>query len=289
MKNILEYILFVSFSWIFRLFGLRISRKFASILALLFFYIIPIRKNVTIDNLKHAFPEYTDKKIKEIAFNCYTSFGITLIEILCLPWLDESDMKNAVSNFEIDLIQKKYDEGNGLIFLSAHLGNWEYLAASAGLQIGKKVSIIVKPQRNPYVNNWMNRNRIKWTNEVVPLGISIRNIYTVLLKKGIVALLADQRGPKDSIKLNFFGRLTSVYTGPAALSLKSHAPIVYVIISRQKDYSYKAEVTEIDGNNLPENFDEKVKVLSERCLIYLENVIRKYPEQWLWMHNRWKH
>ena len=82
--------------------------------------------------------------------------------------------------------------------MSGHFGNWEYCAISAGVQLNKKFSVVVKPQRNPFVNDWLNRVRTKWTNDIVPLGISIRNIYSVLLNKGIIAMVADQRGPEES-------------------------------------------------------------------------------------------
>ncbi|HMN48480.1 MAG TPA: lysophospholipid acyltransferase family protein [Ignavibacteriaceae bacterium] len=289
MKNTLEYILFISLSYFFRIIGLNLSRKFSSLIAFFFYYILPIRKDVVFDNLKHAFPDFSEDRIKEIAYGSYKSFCLTLAEILYMPWLDEDQLKQIMICEKRDLIVKRFDEGNGVILLSAHLGNWEYLATSVAAQINKKFYVVVKPQRNPFVNNWLNKYRTKWTNEVVPLGVSIRNVFSVLLNKGIVAMVADQRGPEESIKLKFFGRLTSVYTGPAVLSLKTNSPIIYGIAERQKDLNYKVELIEVDRNNLPENSDEKIKVLTERMLKILEDIIRQYPEQWLWMHKRWKH
>ena len=102
-------------------------------------------------------------------------------------------------------------------------------------------------------------------------------------------MVADQRGPIESIKLEFFGRKTSVYTGPAVLALKMNTPIIYGISVRQPDFSYKVILDEISKENLPEDYDERVKVLSKRMLKYLEEAIRKNPEQWFWMHKRWKH
>jgi len=289
VKNIFEYILFLSLSFLCRILGLKLSRKFSSVIALFFFYIIPIRKDVVFDNLEHAFPDYSKEKIKSIAYGSYKNFAITLVEILYLPWTSDLQIKKVVQFDHLDLVEKKEKENNGVILLSAHFGNWEYLAISGGVQLNKKFSVIVKSQRNPYVNDWMNRARTRWTNKVVPLGVSIRNIYSELLNKGIVALVADQRGPEESIKLEFFGRKTSVYTGPAILSLKINAPIICGIAVRQPDYSYKAEIIEISKENLPCDYDEKVKMLSERMLKYLEKIIREYPEQWFWMHKRWKH
>lgn len=289
LKNNLEYILFISLSYFFRIIGLKLSRRFSSVIAFFFYYLVPIRKDVVFDNLKHAFPEYSKDKIREIAYGSYKSFCFTLAEILYMPWLTDEQLKQIMVCENQDLIVNKFNENNGVILLSAHFGNWEYLATSVALQINKKFYVVVKPQRNPFVNNWMNKYRTKWTNEIVPLGVSIRNVFSVLLNKGIVAMVADQRGPKESMKLEFFGRMTSVYTGPAVLSLKTNSPIIYGISVRQKDLNYKVELFEVDRNNLPDNQDEKIKVLSERMIKNLEEIIRKNPEQWLWMHKRWKH
>jgi len=289
LKNILEYILFISLSYFFRIIGLKLSRKFSSIIAFFFYFIFPIRKKVVLDNLKHAFPDFPFQKIRDIAYNSYKSFCLTLSEILYMPWLTENQLVKIMVCENRDLIVKRFDEGNGVILLSAHLGNWEYLATSVAAQINKKFSVVVKPQRNPFVDRWMNKYRTKWTNEIVPLGVSIRNIFSVLLNRGIVAMVADQRGPKESIKLKFFERMTSVYTGPAVLSLKTNSPIIYGISIRQKDLNYKVDLIEVDRNNLPDNQEEKIKALTERMLKILEEIIKQNPEQWLWMHKRWKH
>ncbi|MBK7228355.1 MAG: lysophospholipid acyltransferase family protein [Ignavibacteriales bacterium] len=289
MKNILEYILFVLLSYLCRLIGLKLSRKFSSLIALFFFYLLPIRKDVVFDNLKHAFPQLSDEEIRKIALASYKSFTLTLVEILYLPWMSKEEISDVIKFEKLNLILEKEKENNGVILLSAHFGNWEYCAIGAGILLNKKFSVVVKSQRNPFVNDWMNRFRTKWSNEVVPLGLSIRNVYAVLLNKGIVAMVADQRGPIESIKLEFFGRKTSVYTGPAVLALKMNTPIIYGISVRQPDFSYKVILDEISKENLPEDYDERVKVLSKRMLKYLEEAIRKNPEQWFWMHKRWKH
>lgn len=289
MKNRLEYIVFISFSLFFRILGLYLSRRFALVIALVFYYLIPIRKKITLDNLSKAFPQLNKKQINEIGFRCYRSFAITLAEILYIPSLDKAGMKKNIKCENLELITEKFDEGNGLIMLSAHFGNWEYIANSIALQINKKLCVVVKPLRNNLVSDWMNKMRTRWINEIVPLGVSIRQVYTVLKQKNMVAMVADQRGPEESIKLDFFGRKTSVLVGPAVLALKTGAPLLYGIPIRQKDYSYKVKMVEISKENLPEIYEEKVRVLCERHLKYLESVINKYPEQWLWMHNRWKH
>ncbi|MCH7724710.1 MAG: lysophospholipid acyltransferase family protein [Bacteroidetes bacterium] len=289
MKNKVEYLLFKSFEKLFQLLGLDLSRKFSPILAAIFYYLIPIRKTTVIENLKIAFPDYNLDRIKSIAFDCYKSFAITLVEILYMPQMNEVDIKNKVICENLEFLRSKYVENKGVILLFAHFGNWEYLGASVGVQLNLPLSAIIKEQRNPYVSEWMNKARTKWTNNVVPLGISIRLTYQSLIDKHIVIIVADQRAEEKSIKVKFFGREVSVFAGPAVLALKTGAPIICAIPVRQSDYSYKTVFTEISKENLPESKDEKIKKLSQRHMSYLEGYIRKYPEQWLWMHKRWKH
>lgn len=289
MTNKIEYIIFSAFSYLFKFCGLKLSRKFSSVLAFVFFYFIPIRKKTTIDNLVKAFPEYSSKQVYKIAYGCYKSFAISLIEILYSPWMTKTQIENAIKCSNVDFILEKYNERNGLLLLSAHFGNWEYMALSIGAQLKIPLHVVVKPQRNPFVTGWLDKMRTKWGNKIVNLGVSIRNVYKELKEKNIIAIVADQRGPSDGLRVNFFGRKATVYPGPAVLALKTHAPILYGISVRQPDFSYKTDFYEISSENLPENEEEKIIELNQRMFNYLESFIRKYPEQWLWMHKRWKY
>lgn len=289
MKNKLEYIIFILFSSFFSLLGLTLSRKFSTILAFFFFYFVPIRKKVAISNLQNAFPEEKISAIKKLAFKTYKSFALTLVEIMYLPYIKKQKLINAVECANPELIVKKYNEGKGVILLSSHFGNWEFIAISVAMQIGIPFSVIVKPLRNPFVYEWMNKARTKFGNEIVPLGISIRHTYQTLKEKKIVAMVADQRGPREGVRVNFYGRLVSVYTGPAVLALKTGSPIICGIPVRQQNYRYHTILVEIPLDDLPENDEEKIVEISQRYISYLEKIIRENPEQWLWMHNMWKY
>jgi len=271
------------------LLGLNLSRKFADILAFVFFYLIPIRKKVVFKNLKIAFPEHDYQINKKLAYKIYLSFAITLVEILYLPYMKKHELIEAVECSNPQLILEKFKEGRGVILLSSHFGNWEFGAISIAMQVHLPFSVIVKPLRNPLVYKWMNNARTKFGNEVVPLGVSIRKTYQTLKEKKIVAMVADQRGPSEGVRVDFFGKKVSVYTGPAALALKTSAPLICGIAIRGKNYKYKMDLVEISQQNLPQGEEEKILEISQRYTSYLEKVIRENPEQWLWMHNRWKH
>ncbi len=289
MKNIVEYILFLILAGIVRVLGLKSSRRLSIVIAFVFYYMIPIRKQVTLNNLRKAFPEYSETEIKKFAFGSYKSFSITLVEMLFIPYMTREQIENAIYCENAELIKKYYKRNNGLILLSGHFGNWEYIALSVSAQINVPFHVVVKSQRNPYVDAYLNKGRTRWINKVVPLGATIRKVYSELKSKNIVAMVADQRGHAEGMRVNFFGQQSSIYPGPAQLAIKTKAPILYGLAVRSSDYSYKAKIFEISVENLPEDEEKQIQEVSQRHMAFLESVIRKHPEQWLWMHNIWKY
>ena len=289
MQNEFEYILFISFSYLTKLLGLNLSRKLAKGLAYIFYYFIPIRKKMAIENISKAFPDYSKKKVRQTALDTYKSFSITIMETLYIPHISKSKMMGSVCFVNKEILVKKIKERKGVIVLSAHFGNWEYLAVSLALQLDLPLAILIKVQRNPYVTRFMDKARTKWSNEVIPVGTAVKKIFKALDNGRIVCMAADQRGNVDGIRIEFLGLMSSVYSGPAVVAIKTGSDIVLAISVRQPDYSYKVELTELPFDNLPENYDEKIKEICRRYLNSLEGFIRQYPQQWLWLHNRWKY
>ena len=289
LQNRLEYVLFIGFSYLTKLLGLNLSRRLAEGLAYVFYFVIPIRKKVAIENLRMAFPDYSEEKIGKIAIGTYKSFSITLIETLYIPHISKEEMINSLKCINLNLINKKIKEKKGAIILSAHFGNWEYLASSLALQLNYPMNLLIKVQRNPYVTEFMDKARTKWNNVVIPLGTAVRRIFKVLDERKMVIMAADQRGNVEGIRIKFLGIMSAVYSGPAIFALKTGADIIVAISVRQPDYSYKAEIAELSLDDLPSDNDAKIEEICRRYLNSLEKLIRQYPEQWLWMHKRWKY
>ena len=280
MKSKLEYFLLISFQKFFGLIGLQNARQLNSVVAFVFYYLIPVRKKTVFNNLRLAFPNWEESKIKKTAWENYKSIAVTFIEILLLENLSTYELTNAVNCPNKNLIVNKFNEGNGVILLSAHFGNWEFVALSVAQQIGIPFSVIIKPQSNKFVSDRMNKYRTKWGNKIVPLGMSVRTIYQELKAKNIVAMVADQRGPADGMRVNLFGIQSATYDGPATLAVKTGAPMIYGISIRQPDYSYLLVLEEVDMSNLPLKEEEKIKEITQRHTSILERIIRQYPEQW---------
>ena len=289
LKNSFEYLLFTFFAGAFNLIGIKQARHAAHFLAFLFYYIIPIRKSTVMGNLKLAFPDLSPEELNRLSYRCFHSFAVTIIEIMCIPRLKADVLKSMVNCPDLELIREKCGENKGVIFLTAHFGNWELGATSIGAQLGIPIYVAVKQQRNGLVGNWLNMMREKFGNKAVPLGMSFRNIFRELMNHHIVGLVGDQRGEPDGPRVNFMGISSAVYPGTAVLAIRSGAPVIVCIIARQADHSYTAFSEVIETSELEGTEAEKIIEINQRYSSILEKYIRIFPEQWLWMHKRWKY
>ncbi len=272
-----------------KLLGLGFARFIAKPLSWFIYRFVPLRKGVVINNLKAAFPEYDDKRIGEIVRGNYHSFILTLLETLYLPYYTEEELVNIMDLPEKGLIQEKYDLGKGVIMLTGHFGNWELGGAHLNRKLGIPISTLAKRQSNPLVNDLINDTRLFWGNSVIPLGVSVKEVFRALRNGELVGLVSDQRGPKSGIRVRYFGQDTAVFTGMAALALKLKSPVVMVFFARQEDYSFKTYVKALETDSLEGNAEEKTKKILQIYFNHLEEIVRRYPEQWFWMHNIWKY
>ena len=288
-KDKIEYALFMSLVFFAKLLGINKVRYPAKLISYILFYLFPIRKETVIDNLQTAFPELKKNEIKKIAFNNYYSFLITLFELMCFPYIPRAKLHSLVEFENMDLIEKKLKLGKGLMLFTAHFGNWELGAAAFGSKIKRVLNVIAKQQRNPYVTQWLNNMRETFGNKVIPLGMSIRTIYSVIKESALLGVVGDQRGPKEGMRVKIFGKETAVYQGSAEIALKNGTPIVCVMIERQEDYKYKGVFEEIKTDSLSGEHKDKVYSVMQQYMTILESYVRQSPEQWFWMHKIWKY
>ncbi|MDZ7765280.1 MAG: lysophospholipid acyltransferase family protein [Melioribacteraceae bacterium] len=290
MKNIFEYIPFLILQKIAQTLGFNRLTSASKFLAFILHDLLKIRREVVIKNLSIAFPELKQDKLNEISKKCYLHFSRFILEIMNIPKLNIDEIKNLVECDEHDLseIRKEYQKGRGLVFLTAHLGNWELGAISIPVQMNLKIYPIIKPQRNPYVTNWLNKMRETHGNEVIPLGISIKKIYKVLTGGGLLGVVGDQRGPKEGQRVKLFGRDTAIFSGTAEIVAKTNTPLFCLFAVRVKDH-YKAFVERIDVSDMQSGKEERINAINQRYAELLEKYVRLYPEQWFWMHNIWKY
>jgi KDO2-lipid IV(A) lauroyltransferase len=151
------------------------------------------------------------------------------------------------------------------------------------------MAIIVQRQRNQRIDWKIDQGRSRHGNVTIAMGPSSREGLRVLREGGLLVMLGDQSGPKESTFVTFFGRAAATHRGAAAFSLKADAPLLMVFLIRQNDGGYEAVFEEVDRSGLDIYSDENIDELTRRHVAVLERYIRQYPDHWLWMHKRWKH
>jgi KDO2-lipid IV(A) lauroyltransferase len=198
-------------------------------------------------------------------------------------------IRQVVEIENIELLEQFQEEKRGIVFLTAHYGSWELASQAMTVYSETQVFTIAKPQSNLLVDRKITKWRELFGLKIVAMGIGVREILKTLQEGGIVGLAADQSAPKESVTVNFFGRNVPTFQGPAIFSLKMGSPIILGCTVRQKNGNYKMRLVHVPSDDLKGASDENVLELTRRQVQMTEAIIRQKPEQWMWMHKRWKH
>lgn len=289
MKNVIEYALLLILRMFILLLPFRGVQLFGRWFGSFLFHAVPIRKQLVLSNLRHAFPEQSEREIHSIALRNFQNIVETFFETFWMQRMSQDDVRRIVRIPQAGVIPELLQRGKGLIMLSGHISNWELIALAVGLIGNHPLQIIIKKQHNPFVDRVMNRLRTKFNNTVVDMDHAPREIIKRLRDHGVVALLADQSGPEEGLFIEYFGRPTSTHVGPAVFALRTGAPVLMTYAVRNRDGTFDVSFEEVITSDLNGTDDEKIRTITERHVRLLEKFVRQYPDQWLWMHKRWKH
>lgn len=284
LKNQIEFCLFKIFLLIFGLLPYKFVRKSLGKLFLWGGKLFNIRRSVAAKQLHLIFPKKSETEREDILDKMYFNMGITAAEMYF------ADPKRLFQDVQVtgwENLQNAVDQKRGVILASFHAGNWEL----AGKYIAQyfKLSVIVKKQRNYYFDQYTNELRRKNNIKIISKKNSLRQIMKLVKENFIVTILIDQSAGKNGVLTDFLGYPASTYIGAAKIALKTGAPIVPSIAIRNKDGSHNFIFEQVIQ---PEDFKIKTKpaiTLIEYISKVLEKYIYQYPEQWFWVHKRWKH
>lgn len=289
MNESVEYFFFNLINSIARRLSFSASRRIGIWLGDAVFTLTRFRKRVTLENLRHAFPEKDEAELRAIARGAYRNYGIALLESLWAGGQDEETLRRVVAVVNREVLTEALRRRKGVLLLSAHYGSWELLASAVRLQLGMPMGMIVQRQRNKRIDEVFEKNRTRFQNFTIPMGPSSRRVLKALADNQVVIVLGDQSGPKEAVFVDFFGRPAATHRGVAAFSLKTGAPILMGFLVRQPDGTYSFTLEDIDQSDLGVSEEEKIVELTRRHVAVLERWIRRHPDHWLWMHKRWKH
>ncbi len=268
-----------------------ISRKKSTAIALFFgdfcYDTLKIRRKLVMQNLALTFPEKNGTEISLIARQVYRNQAENVIEMLRLTMIKTAEDAAQLMDIDArDLMAKTIDQKKGGVLLSAHFGNWELLALCAGLLV-TPVTIIVKRLKNRDIDRKMNAWRTMHGNRIIYKWQALREGLRTLQNGGILSILGDQSDPNGSFFTEFLGRRTSVFLGPAYLALKAKVPLFVGICRRTGDGRYTLDSEEIEMTDLGITRAD-AEELVRRYTKVLERYIYQYPEEWFWLHDRWK-
>lgn len=253
------------------------------------FYVDRRHRRIAIENITAAFgKEKTYQEIVGMVREVFENLGMNLLEFFRLPWLKPETLNDYVTHDGFENLIKAKDKGKGVIFLTAHLGNWELMAVVYALW-GHPVNIVVRGMDSPCLDEFIREVRTECGNRVIDKKTSMRKLLDVLKGGGIVGILLDQNVTwSEGVFVDFFGRLACTNKGLALLAMVSGAPVIPTFIVRKGGGRHEVILGEEVEVRVTGDKKRDILVNTARFTKVIEDFIRRYPEQWFWIHQRWK-
>lgn len=241
-----------------------------------------------IRNLSRAFPQSDPVIIAAMARGCFIALARNAYDALRLTYLPKAKVFGLCAVEGEEHISSALRSGRGVIGVTGHIGCWELLAAYFSSK-GYPVSVIYRDMRDKRLESLLVGMRRRNGVSSIPRGAGAVSAYKVLKRGEILAMLIDQDIDVDGLFVPFFGVPAHTPRGAAAFALRSGAAVVPLAIHMQPDGSHRITVLpelEKPAADLPE--EERIDELTRSCARAVEGLIRIYPQQWVWFHDRWR-
>jgi len=245
-----------------------------------------IRRRVTLDNLRQALPDVPEPRRREIARGAYVNMARAALEGLSSVALGREEVERVVEVRNWHLVEEALAGGKGMLVATGHFGSWE-LFGEVMARRGVKLNAVVRPLSGA-LNAKLMESRLKAGLQLIPGRGSISGTVKALGRNEVVAMLVDQVLPERSgVFVPFFGRPACTTPALSLAAIRSGAPVYVAMAAREGDRLRLF----IEGPfPVPASGDRKRDVTehTRRITEALERYIRLYPDQWLWLHRRWK-
>ncbi len=293
-NNVVDYLTYLGlrvFEMALKMFGVRANYRTAALIGDAMYYLDKKHRNRAIRHLEKSFPEWDRKKIRHVARLSMRNMLYLAIEVLFTPslvspakWRQHVTLVNQKEN-----IRQLLRQHRGAVYLTGHFGNWEVVGYTMAT-VGFPVYAVARPLDNPYINEHI-------------LGVRERTGMTILDKKGVaeraddilenhgaVSFIADQDAGRKGCFVDFFGRKASTYKSIALLAMRYEIPVIVGYGRRvEENFKFEIGVQRIIEPHEWADKDDPLTWLTQEYTSALEEVIRSAPEQYLWVHRRWKH
>jgi len=286
-RSIIYYLLRIV-AFIIILFPLGVGLFIGGMLGRLAYFLVRKERIKTLSNLRLAFAkEKSDAEIKRIAREVFANLGKNLVELINFPKINVNNIDALIKDEGLHKIDKGLKGRKGVIILASHFGNWELLAAYLTTK-GYKGPVIGRRIYYDKYDKLLNKVRASKNVEIIYRDESPKKVLKVLKDGGMIGVLADQ--DVDSVEgvfIDFFGQLAYTPTAPVKLALATEAQVLPCFLVREgnKRKFIVEDPIELDVTG---NKERDIAVNTEKWSKVLESYLKQYPDQWVWMHKRWK-
>lgn len=249
---------------------------------------LPKRRKLAVANVLLAGITEDPKDARRIAKASFESFSMLTVESLIAMKMFAKDADQNIVEFDIpeDTWKLIRDPSASAIYLSAHLGNWE--VGGNAISFTKTMAAVARKMNNPLVDRFLQRRNPRVKMEVIPKHSKDRLALLRPLRHGkLLALLCDQHAP-TGVMVPFFGHPAKTYDSPARLHLATGTPILFGYCVRTGPMKFKYVSTSPLVFETTGDRDTDALAITARLNGYIEEAVRKYPEQYLWAHRRWR-
>jgi Kdo2-lipid IVA lauroyltransferase/acyltransferase len=254
----------------------------------LFYYLSARQRFITIHNLTCAFPEKSISEVKKIARGAYKTMGITAADFFEIPSLTKDNIGNLVEVEGLEYYTKAMEKNRGILLLGAHFSNWELIAAAISLVLQPAV-ITYRPLDSPTLDSLVLWIRSCTGNVLIDKERAMRKMLRSLAHNEIVATMIDQNMAwQEGVFVDFFGRPACTTTGLALLALHTDAPVLPGYILRLENGKYRMVIKEEMAVIRTGDKDADILINTQNFTRFIEDTVREYPDQWFWIHQRWK-
>jgi Kdo2-lipid IVA lauroyltransferase/acyltransferase len=266
---------------------LRIGRALGRTLGTLAWHVLRRERIRALRNIAIAFPEWSEERRRDVIRGMLRHHGMSLFEIAWLPNVDAGTMHRTttVTNFEPILTHLR--SGRGVIAFTGHCGNWEWFAYTTALGLGEHpMSVLQRERDQAEMNRFITELRARAGIRTIDRGStsSAREMFQAIRRAELLCFLVDQNIRTESVKVPFFGVPALTPIGPAKLAIRTGAVIVIGFIERGADGLQHAHWSD----PIETSRDDDPVALTVRITRAIEEQIRRAPEQWVWMHDRWR-
>lgn len=275
------------FAVLVRLLPLSALRRLADGAAWLIRVLAPSRQRIAVDNMRQVFGDrYSEKEYRQLAAQVTRGVARTMVELLKFPYLTQEQIQALVTVEGIEHLRAALAQGRGAIMVTAHYGNWELLGpVITGADL--PCTAVARDSEETFTANLINRARQSHGVEVLARE-NLRGMLRTLRENRILSILPDQHAWGGSIIVDFLGRPAATAVGPATLALRTGCAVVPGFCRRLPEGGFAVEFR--PALQMRWTGDREADVRSNTILVnqVLEQEILAHPEQWLWLHRRWK-